>query len=175
MTDTALRKNLRQYSVEPTDDLAHRIASQVLRSEPVSKYEGQGGSFIKIRYDEGETGWAQDLGGGIARICNNPLTPDIRNGDIVTTKMGDDGWKTWNEIVERKYSQYAILRYKDTKYYYILSGACSVKGWSLEGGIAPRNDNEGFATIQYNGEGELEPFLERLGLQKHFTVTSVED
>ena len=39
--------------------------------------------LIKVRYAEGETGWAVDMGDGSCRLANSPLIEDVEWGDRV--------------------------------------------------------------------------------------------
>ena len=132
-------------------------------------------NMIRVRYSEGETGWAEDLGDGRIKIANCPLTPDLRSGDICST-IARGGWTVVDEVLEREFPHTAVIWYSDTKYWYLIRGGSLIKGWKTEGGVAPRGDSEGFLTINYNGEeDDLEKFLEQLYVEDKVRISRPTD
>ena len=72
------------------------------------------GQHIRLRFnhdDFGETGWAKYLGELKAEIANVPMAVGISLGDVVSLKVGQDGWLTWGEVLESKYGDKLAIRY----------------------------------------------------------------
>jgi hypothetical protein len=128
--------------------------------------------FIKVRYNEGETGWAEDLGDGTVKIANCPFAGGLGLGDICSTYEGNDGWRTVDEVLIQRYPNSATFWYKELNHFYVMSGACCVKDWALEGGVGPKGGSEGFATVNYDGEEtDLEALAKLLGIQGKTRIT----
>lgn len=92
---------------------------------------------IKIRYAQGERGWAVDLGDGKAEIANLPLA-DLNFGDTVTLTRDEDGMRLADKVLARKWEKKSALRYlapfRET--FAKIQEALQVKrGWPVEGGI----------------------------------------
>ena len=136
--------------------------------------------MIRLSYGEGETGWAEDLGDGRIKLANCPLNPDLRIGDICSTRPeGDSDYPDWlvvDEVLERTYPHSAIIRYPETKHWYLIRGGSLIAGWRCEGGIGPKDGNPGFCTMNYKGdEDELEEFLEKLYIKDQVTVNRYDE
>ena len=73
---------------------------------------------IKIRYCEGEYGWAEPLGGRLARIVNQPILAfdELWRGDIVRIQKATDDCQVCPviaEVVETRYPCRSYLDYQD--------------------------------------------------------------
>ena len=127
-------------------------------------------NFIRVRYSECETGWAEDLGDGTVKVANCPMTPELGLGDICST-IDNDGWRTIDKVIKQRYPHRATVWYKEKDWFLVTSGACSVKDWGMEGGCAPREDREGFFTVNYDGEeSDLEALMETLGITNEMRI-----
>lgn len=134
------------------------------------------GDYIKVRYSDMETGWAEDLGDGTVKIANCPLAPGLGLGDVCSTYQRADGWRTIAEVIQKRYPHAATFWYQEDRYFFLMAGACRVKDWGMEGGIGAREGQEGFATINYDGEqGDLEALVELLRLGDGVRITRGEE
>jgi len=93
--------------------------------------------FIKVRFEEGETGWAEDLGGGLARISNIPFSGDHNIDDIVKLEPAGDGWLRVKEIVSRRYPVRETIWFDQTGQYYLMQSVMSLLQGRVEGGVSP--------------------------------------
>ena len=96
------------------------------------------GQHIRIRYDDGETGWAEYLGDHKAAIANVPMADGLSYEDIVSLKMGDDGWLTWDRVLESKYDGKIAIKYDPPtqEAYSALRKHLDPLGYGIEGVVA---------------------------------------
>lgn len=90
--------------------------------------------MIKLAYDEGESGWAEDLGDGKARIANLPLAGDLNVDDVVKV-VKRDGRSAVGERVARAFAQKTGITYPEPhkETYAKLAQHFHTKGWKMEG------------------------------------------
>lgn len=69
--------------------------------------------YFKMRYAEGETGWAFWLPDGKAAICNVPMEEALSLYDIVEVEEHEDDWPTIKGIVHKFLPLYFAIRYDD--------------------------------------------------------------
>lgn len=117
--------------------------------------------FIKIRLTgdgkPGETGWAEDLGSGLARISNIPFTGTFNIDDIVKLKKGKDDWLYPVELVSRRYSVRETVWYDHTGQYYVMHSIISLLGGKVEGGVTPTPSDTREADKPGNGDEKSTP------------------
>lgn len=98
--------------------------------------------FIKVRFEEGETGWAEDLGGGLARIANIPFSGDHNIDDIVKLEPAGEGWLRVKEVVSRRYPVRETIWYEQMGQYYLMQSIMALLQGRVEGGITPTEDTK---------------------------------
>lgn len=93
-------------------------------------------NMIRLLYGEGESGWAEDLGDGTAKIANVPFGGDLNLHDIVKIVV-KDGRKTAGEVISRAFPNRTAFKYAEPHEanYAKLHDACVAAGWHLEGAV----------------------------------------
>jgi hypothetical protein len=124
---------------------------------------GGEGQLIKMVLGKGETGWATDLGQGLARIRNIALDRVLRYGDIVEYETVE-GRRHVKRVIHREYPEVATLRYDKTGDFYRLKLILQALGAVVEGGITPEPERliRGFVMVAY--DGVINPYLIAEGL-----------
>lgn len=134
--------------------------------------------MIKVSYCEGESGWAEDLGGGRVKIANCPLIADLRVGDICST-YEDSEYEDWlhvDKVLEREFPHTACVEYSEIKHWYLLWGATAALGWRAEGGISPKDDKPGFCMVNYkDGSYTLSGLLKKLRIEDKVKILTEEE
>lgn len=107
-------------------------------------------NYIKLEYEPGESGWAEDLGDGKAKIANLPLAERLNIGDVVQVVQATDAhgsFKKAGEIVLRPFKQKTGITYPEPhkETYGKLATHFHTKGWRCEG-MMP-----GTAFVAHNG------------------------
>lgn len=112
-----------------------------------------------VVYEDGETGWVEDLGDGTFRIANVPMAPI--NIDDVVTLVEVDGRPTVDKVVRRVFTKKAGIRLQDTseKAFRRLARAFRKKGWKLEG------STPGFALLAHDGSERPERVSRGIGVE----------
>jgi hypothetical protein len=122
------------------------------------------GEMIRIRYAEGETGWARDLGEGRYQIANVPLCGGLNIDDVVTTRLGDDGMLAVSAIVERPMDHKRGFRYATEEGFRAIATLGHARGCKIEGMVGPRGDEPGLAQIAYPAEVDPEALAKEAGV-----------
>jgi hypothetical protein len=121
--------------------------------------------LISIRYGEGETGWALDLGNGRACIANSPVEDGLHYMDVV--ELGPPGWcsrPTIKRVIWRAYEHRTAVRYpSDTKdeakcWYKQLFHACCDNELAIEGYIS------GLCMVSHHEDTDLEAVFRDAGI-----------
>lgn len=129
-----------------------------------SWFEEQRHELTKLVYDEGETGWALDIGDSKAVIANVPLSERLRFKDIVAVTLSSDGRPMAGEVLWRMYARTVMVRYPaDTEevtreYYAKMHAACAKAGLALEGCVA------GLASASCYEDTELGALFDAAGI-----------
>lgn len=82
--------------------------------------------YEKIRYDDGESGWAEDLGNGQYKIANVPLCESLHFGDIVEFPDGADRFSGNYKIVKKGLSEKVGIRYESREKYSEMVDRCNL-------------------------------------------------
>jgi hypothetical protein len=90
--------------------------------------------MLKIVYEEGETGWADDLGDNRARIANLPIADDLNIDDVVSLKRVD-GRLYVDKVVSRTFAKKTALEYDEPHHetYAKIWSALKQAGMKIEG------------------------------------------
>jgi hypothetical protein len=78
------------------------------------------GEMVKIRYAEGETGWAEELTNGTYCIDNIPLSDRLNIDDIVRCRLNDDGELVVSRRLKGRYPEKTTIRYERVEQYRLL-------------------------------------------------------
>ncbi len=92
--------------------------------------------MVRIRYGEGETGWAEKLTGGKFRIANVPLTDGLNIDDVVTCRKGDD-LDSVDKVVKSVLPRKAVIWYDKIPEFEIVTKVLTAMGCKCEGWCAP--------------------------------------
>jgi hypothetical protein len=107
------------------------------------------GEMVKIRYAKGETGWAEDLGGGKYRIDNIPLTDRLNIDDLVRCRCNDDGELVVSRRLKRPYPEKTAVRYERADQYRLLRQKVLAAGAKIEGMVGPQGGRPGIALVAH--------------------------
>jgi hypothetical protein len=107
------------------------------------------GCLVKIRFGEGETGWAEQLPGDRYRIDNIPLEDDLNVDDVVRCRRNEQGELEVSEVLERKYPRKVAVRYERVEQYRALRDKVREAGGQIEGMVGPRDGRPGFALVAH--------------------------
>lgn len=116
---------------------------------------------IRIQYCAGEIGWAERQDDDLYKILNTPvMAKDLRWGDIVSV-IKSDGILRVKDIVRRQLPYSAKIFYIAREIWPSIVGSLRARykygeNISVEGSVPPKGDSEGFATVNYNDEVDLE-------------------
>lgn len=119
--------------------------------------------YVKMRYGEGECGWAEDLGNNRYRVSNVPLSDGLHFGDIVEFEEGADLYNGNFRIVEKGLDQKIVFRYSTKIARDTISERCNMDEFKpdvcLEGWTAVREGPEagsGMAALCYKSTVDIE-------------------
>ncbi len=124
-------------------------------------------SSVRIRFDKGETGWAEVLGDGKYRIDNVPLANDLNIDDVVTCEKGEDGFLSVVDVLERKYPLKTAVKYEKEEQYHQLREKVKAAGCKIEGMIGPRGtEDPGICIVAHDENFDLKRIvLEEVGIK----------
>ena len=117
---------------------------------------------VRMRYAEGETGWAIDLGGGRYKIANVPMCDGLHFGDIVKFRKGVDIFDGDFRILEKGLDQKLAFRYTEKETFHAVSDRCDLDEFKddvcLEGVVGPEKSysSRGLALLGYNASVDVE-------------------
>ena len=118
-----------------------------------------------IRYDEGETGWAEVLGEGKYRICNIPLTDLLNIDDVVTCAEGDDGWLEVVDVLERKYPSKTAIKYDTVEQYKGICERATEAGFKVEGMVGPHHGKPGICFVAHDENLNVYEMIKKAGVE----------
>ena len=104
-------------------------------------------NYIKLVYEEGESGWAEDLGDGKARIANLPLAENLNIGDVVKV-VEKNGRRHAGDLVVRAFNQKTGIRYPEPHKETWATLVKAFDGCKLEGMVP------GMGFIAHNGTAD---------------------
>lgn len=93
-------------------------------------------NMVRIRYGEGETGWAEKLKDGKYRIANVPLVDGLNIDDVVTCKR-DDGMDAVNKVVKNLLPRKAVIWYDKPAEFDVVTKILEAMGCKCEGWCGP--------------------------------------
>jgi hypothetical protein len=124
---------------------------------------------IKIVYEEGESGWAVDLGDGQARISNLPIANNLNIDDVVSLKTVN-GRRWVDKVLSRTFFRKTSLEY-DMPYkknYRAIWETLRTAGMKVEGLMAHQRDQDPVAVCEAAGIEvrlyEAQPKLADIGM-----------
>ncbi len=123
------------------------------------------GEVVKVRFGEGETGWAKRLVGHTAEIKNIPLADNLNIKDVVT--LNDAFYPP--EVIsidKRKYPVKTFVQYQTADQYPMLKAMAKKFGAIVEGYFGPGDHGPGMAAIAALKESHVELILEELMLEQ---------
>lgn len=112
---------------------------------------------IQLRYSEGETGWADDLGNGLARIKNVPMTDGLGIFDIVEIENVENSLPIINRVVNKHYERSIGIFYYQLKQFFVLKSVLGILNAFVGVIVAPTEDNPGIMMVNFNGD--IDPIL----------------
>ena len=119
--------------------------------------------LIKVRFDRGETGWAENLGHSTVRVANIPLTKRYNIDDVVELKppASEDDWPRLGQVLQRRYAKKSSVSYPapHQKNYTSLRKAFTKRGCKIEGMI------EGWALVAHDRGVDLEALAQSAGVR----------
>ncbi len=125
--------------------------------------------YVKMRFDKGETGWAEDLGDNRYRVSNVPLSDGLHFGDIVEFEEGVDLYSGNFRIVEKGLDQKLVFSYSTKRSMDTLSERCNLDEFKpdvcLEGWTHEREGPEGgsgMAALCYKSTVDIEKLFKGL-------------
>lgn len=104
------------------------------------------GDEIKIRYQVGETGWAEYLGDLKAKILNISFDGKFDVNDIVSLKWDGD-WLVIDEVLEPSGRTTLTIRYDQISEAEQLAPELTKLGCSVEGGLEPSERGRGLLMV----------------------------
>lgn len=104
------------------------------------------GDEIKIRYQVGETGWAEYLGDLKAKILNISFDGNLDVNDIVSLKWDGD-WLAVDEVLEPSGRTTLTIRYDEISEVEQLVPKLEELGCSVEGGLTPSERGRGLLMV----------------------------
>ena len=139
---------------KPLDDAGDQPTGVFARNAGRAKMHGG------VVYEDGETGWVEDLGDGTFRIANVPMSDRVNMNDVVTIKE-KHGRPTVDKVVRRAFTKKSGIEYPKpfAKNYKKLCRALEGEGWALEGQI------EGMALLAHDGRKSPEVVASEVGVE----------
>lgn len=126
-------------------------------------------SSVRVRFCEGETGWAEDVGESKYRINNIPLADDLNIDDIVYCDKGSDGFLEILDVVERKYLYKTLVRYKNVADFAAICDKMKAAGFKVEGMIGPNNGRRGLCLVAHDASVDFD-CLKELDIEVETTL-----
>jgi hypothetical protein len=120
--------------------------------------------MVRIRFAEGETGWAEDLGKGEYRICNIPLCGGLNIDDVVTVRPVRDDLPNVAEVVRYGLKNKQGFRYAQVEHYRAFAARAHELGCKVEGMLGPRDGEPGMAQIAYPKDFDPEALAREVGV-----------
>jgi hypothetical protein len=123
------------------------------------------GKMVKIRYAKGETGWAEEMGGGKYRIDNIPLTDRLNIDDLVRCRLNNDGELVVSHRLRRHYQEKTAIRYEREEQYHLLREKVLEAGAKIEGMIGPEDGRPGIALVAHDYEFDPMEAAREVGIE----------
>lgn len=121
---------------------------------------------IRVRFDEGETGWAIQLKGHALVIINNvPLTNRYCLHDIVELLNADDPETgILGKVVYRKFERRTPVEYDEQWQFHRMCGVLQLLGASVEGMMPPNENHRGMLMAAHHDDIDPRLLAEGLGI-----------
>ena len=118
------------------------------------------GEMFRLRYGEGETGWAKWLGDGKARIANLPISGLLNIDDVVEVVEREDRLEI-ARVVSSVFACRTTVAYPEPfeRNYWTLRGALEALDCKVEGMV------EGLAVVAHQESVNPVAVLKKLGLK----------
>jgi hypothetical protein len=107
---------------------------------------------IKIRFGEGETGWALPITESIAKIDNIPTVNGLNIGDIVELEYEGDGLPVVGHVLYNQFSAKVAIYYQETHQFHTLTLLLRALNCQTEGWLGPKSDAPGIMIVAYHPE-----------------------
>lgn len=124
---------------------------------------------IRICYTPGETGWAEDMEGGLARICNIPLCDNLNIDDVVRLTDFKDGFKEVAEVIRKGFPLKTCLHYHTPDQFKALALRVRAANQKIEGMVAPYErdgkDYPGLALVAHHDDFDPVAVAKELGIE----------
>jgi hypothetical protein len=108
-------------------------------------------NLIRIRFNDTETGWADQLTPDTAKIMNIPVFSDDWLLFDVVTLTGEDehGWRRPKKLLKREFHGKAAFYYKDVEVFHKGVEVLKAAGCKVEGLISPHDGRSGIFAVVY--------------------------
>lgn len=121
---------------------------------------------IKIQYSDDEYGWAEPLGGRLARIDNNPLTDQISKNDIVRiSPAGKSGYPKIVEIVFQRHPCRTDVYYANDDQLYVLLAHLKLTDSECFVLAGPKDGRPGIIVVAHHEYVDPELLAKAIGLK----------
>lgn len=105
------------------------------------------GSPIKVRYADGEVGWATYLGHDLVRIDNIPLVETLNYHDIALITYPEGCPPRVEIVVASEFDHHETIWYDTVAQYLLLNAIFRIFECVVEGGVEPGDGTRGFMTV----------------------------
>src|SRR5262249_37263816 len=119
--------------------------------------------MARVRFAEGETGWAERLPDGTYRIANIPLAEHLNLGDVVSVRPGEDGpdFPVVDEVLKKGMARTAAVRHGAGDQFGAFARQARDQGAGVEGLLGPRGDRDGLALVAHPAGFDLNAVARR--------------
>src|SRR5262245_41710384 len=120
--------------------------------------------LIKIYLAPRETGWAYDLGDGLAEIANIPCSGRFNLMDVVTLTKSRGSIPRAKVLVKRVFERRCLLQYDRKEQFTQLEMALKRHKCACEGLLAPSRGKRGWMTVAHPASVDPTSLARRLGI-----------
>jgi len=122
--------------------------------------------MVKVLFEPGETGWAEQITGNLARIANIPRADALNIDDVVELGAQDEGGRpTIARVLNRVHSKKVTIWYDETWQFWRLSAMIGILNGKTEGGVEPPPGKRGFMSAAVADNVDPLKLAEGIGIE----------
>lgn len=116
----------------------------------------------RIRFSEGETGWAFKLPDGTYQINNLPLSDGLNIDDIVECVEEDDNLPIVTKVIKKGLAHKSAVSYQTVQQFHDFCKVARDRGAKTEGLVGPSPGKDGVVIVAHTKD--FDPFQEARNL-----------
>lgn len=121
-------------------------------------------SLIRIYLGPSESGWAYDLGHGLARIANIPISGHFNFKDLVTVRRMSESIHHPVTLIKRRFARKSLVQYQTLVQFEVLVEALVKRGCACEGLFTPTKTHSGWIAVAHSAKIDPHRIARRLGV-----------